>query len=112
MTSREAAELTVADKFWYGKSEEMQRIREETIAEREKIIQAAIDSATRVRWTREKPTKPGKWWYREDGNCEYYVASVVRIEGDLFAAMDGSQFYVDDCEGEWSDKPIKDPSDD
>lgn len=53
------------------------------------------------RWTREKPTEPGWYWYDNEGDTSPEITLIFEREGKL-------GFHVDDDEGFW---PLEDCSD-
>lgn len=66
-----------------------------------------------MKWTREKPTVPGWYWYREprrvgtDEDPQWLDPECVRVRinpGGAFAGFQGSdsEDFVADCHGEWA----------
>ena len=71
-----------------------------------------------MKWTSEKPNKPGWWWFRRvDTSCDkpkWWGASIVwlvQCRGLLGESYDGSFEPIDEMIGqiEWSSGPIPEP---
>lgn len=79
-------------------------------------------AATRVRWTTDKPTKPGWYWFLR--SRDPLLAQAVEIKrmpihedygeqsGKLFARtrIDEDDVWIGELDGKWSDRSIKEPS--
>jgi len=61
----------------------------------------------RLRWTREKPTKNGWYWWRTGGDCNLRGIVSVCIETDIMV-LAGSYKYLSQTTGEWAG-PIPEP---
>jgi hypothetical protein len=72
--------------------------------ERRQALHESICKEPQLTWTKEKPTKEGFYWYREDGEKPEIVRcySIDPIEGPLFWEMGCEQdFHGNSMEGEW-----------
>ena len=61
----------------------------------------------RLKWTREKPTKNGWYWWRTGGDCNLRGIVSVCIETDIMV-LAGSYKYLSQTTGEWAG-PIPEP---
>ena len=60
-----------------------------------------------MRWTKERPTKPGLWWRRYGSDTKGQVR-LIDLNGSLYNAE--TRRPVDAMEGfDWSDRPIPEP---
>lgn len=65
-----------------------------------------------LRWTKEPPTEPGLYWYREDENSRGRIASVYNIGGQWDFDYLGDDYYYDfPTGGQWAG-PLETPLDD
>jgi len=63
----------------------------------------------RLKWTREKPTKDGWYWWRTGGDCNLRGIVSVCIETDIMV-LAGNYKYLSQTTGEWAG-PIPVPED-
>lgn len=65
-----------------------------------------------IRWTKEPPTEPGLYWYKENENERGRIASVYNIGGQWEFDYLGDDYYYDfPTEGQWAG-PLEMPLDD
>ncbi len=69
---------------------------------------------TNARWTKDKPTKAGFYWFRYDNKSNGIVVEVFDFDGTLRFIEDVTFFpgnSVDEARdyAEWSNKSIKEP---
>ena len=62
----------------------------------------------RLRWTKEKPTKNGWYWWRTGGGCNLRGIVSVCIETDIMVLAGGIYKYLSQTTGEWAG-PIPEP---
>ena len=62
-----------------------------------------------MKWTREKPTKAGWWWYKDDITAARPLWC-TRAKRQITAHWhNGATDSVNDLDGQWSDQPIPEP---
>lgn len=54
-----------------------------------------------LRWTNERPTKPGWYWYRDARFSDHPRAYYVREDGTI-AHPDDAEAHVNELSGEWA----------
>lgn len=59
-----------------------------------------------MRWTKNKPTKPGKYWYRESGLLIYYAEIKEDGWGRFYGIREIHVWPVKNLRGEFSSDPI------
>lgn len=63
-----------------------------------------------MKWTTEKPTREGWYWYRPFPDIDPSMAHIVDAYSDgLFVHGQSVAGYLKDLEGQWSDAPIPQP---
>ncbi len=69
---------------------------------------------TNPRWTRDKPTESGNYWFRYDDKSNAVVVEVFELDDELRFMEDitfypGTEVDAVSSHSEWSNKPIKEP---